>query len=283
MKILTWNVQWCRGLDGRVDPARIIRTAREMASFDVLCLQEIAVNFPGLGGSRGEDQVEALRALLPGYHAHYGAATDIDDGNGARSLFGNLILSRQPVLQVYRHLLPWPADPQAASMQRIAVEAVIRAPWGSIRVVTTHLEYYSRVQREAQVEGLRRLHAQACAEAASGRLPGEPGGPFAVPPRPSAAIVTGDFNFNPRDPAHARMTALFEDNVPRLFDAWPIAHPDAPHAPTVGIHENSFSPGPDCFDFFFLTPDLASRVEAVEVDTRTRASDHQPVLLELRD
>ncbi|MGE5088336.1 MAG: endonuclease/exonuclease/phosphatase family protein, partial [Candidatus Levyibacteriota bacterium] len=46
MKLITWNVQWCRGVDGRVDPARIVAEARRFADFDVLCLQEIADNYP---------------------------------------------------------------------------------------------------------------------------------------------------------------------------------------------------------------------------------------------
>ena len=118
MKLITWNIQWARGIDLAVDPARIARTACAIADFDVLCLQEVAVNFPGLPGSRGEDQVAQLSRALPGFSAHYGAAIDVDDGKGGRSLFGNLIFSRLPVIQVYRHLLPWPADRAVTSMQR---------------------------------------------------------------------------------------------------------------------------------------------------------------------
>ena len=62
MRLLSWNVQWCRGLDGRVDPARIVHEAQRLADPDVLCLQEINVGFTDLPGSSGEDQVAALRA-----------------------------------------------------------------------------------------------------------------------------------------------------------------------------------------------------------------------------
>ena len=67
MKLMTWNVQWCRGVDLRVDPARIVAEAKRIADFDVLCVQEIADNFPDpeLGGSAGEDQFAVLAALLP--------------------------------------------------------------------------------------------------------------------------------------------------------------------------------------------------------------------------
>ena len=71
MKIMSWNVQWCRGIDGRVDPARIVAEAKRIADFDVLCLQEIADNFPEprLGGNDDRDQFAEIAALLPGFTA----------------------------------------------------------------------------------------------------------------------------------------------------------------------------------------------------------------------
>jgi endonuclease/exonuclease/phosphatase family metal-dependent hydrolase len=281
MRLLTWNVQWCRGIDGNVDPARIASVARRMADFDVLCFQEIAVNFPALAGSRGEDQVLALAALFPGHEAHYGAATDIAATGSTRSRFGNLILSRLPVLQVFRHTLSWPVDAATPSMPRLALEAVVQTGKGPVRVTTTHLEYYSALQRNAQIEDLRRIHREACAHARAPRSAGE--GPFATRPRPASAILTGDFNLGPGDAGHARMGAGFDDGAPPLRDAWEVAHPGRPHAPTVGIHERSFSDQPDCFDFIFLTPDLAARIEAIAVDGDTQASDHQPVMIALRE
>ena len=280
MNLITWNVQWCRGIDAKVDPARIARTVRSMADFDVLCLQEVAVNFPGLPGSHGEDQVAELSAALPGFSAHYGAATDVDDGKGGRSLFGNLILSRLPVVQVYRHLLPWPADPAVKSMQRIAIEAVVQAAWGPVRIVTTHLEYYSATQRMAQVEALQALHREACGHASVSRVQDDPGQPFHGRPRPASAILTGDFNFNPQDPEYRRMTQPANAGA-SFVDAWTLAHRAGPHSPTAGVHENSWAKQPYCCDFVFLTADLASQVREVKVDLHTQASDHQPVLIVL--
>ncbi len=283
MKLITWNIQWGRGIDLKVDLARIARTAREMADFDVLCLQEVAVNFQGLAGSRGENQVEELSRTLPGYSAHYGIATDADDGHGRRSRFGNLIFSRLPVIQVFRHLLPWPPDPKVPSMQRIAVEAIVNAQRGPLRVITTHLEFYSAMQRMAQVEALRRLHQEACAHAAFPRPSVDPGEPFAALPRPASAILTGDFNFRPDAPEHERMTSEFSAAVPRFMDAWMIANPNQPYAHTVGLYENSWAKHPYCCDFIFVTDDLTTRVRKVRVDGQTRSSDHQPVLLVLED
>ena len=284
MKLITWNIQWARGIDLAVDPARIARTAGKLADFDVLCLQEVAVNFPGLPGSRGEDQVAELSRALPGFRAHYGVATDIDDGKGGRSLFGNLIFSRLPVLQTYRHLLPWPADPAVKSMQRVALEVVVQAPWGPVRVTTTHLEYYSAMQRTAQVEALRALHREACGHALAPRALDDAGQPFQALPRPASAILTGDFNFRPEDPEHQRITALFDGaTAPTLVDAWTHAHKGIPHAPSAGVYEDSWAKPPFCCDFIFVTPDLAARVRDVAVDAKTQASDHQPVSIELSD
>ena len=50
MQLIIWNIQWSRGIDGRVDPARIVAAVREMGDFDVLCLQEVTVNFSTLAG-----------------------------------------------------------------------------------------------------------------------------------------------------------------------------------------------------------------------------------------
>ena len=76
MKLITWNIQWGRGVDGRVDLARVVDTARAMGDFDVLCLQEIADNYPGLEPPAIGNQWEQLAALLPGFHATEGVAVD---------------------------------------------------------------------------------------------------------------------------------------------------------------------------------------------------------------
>lgn len=283
MRIISWNIQWGRGCDDRVDLDRIARVAGETAEADVLCLQEVAVNFPGLAGSSGEDQVALLSRAFPGYQACYGIATDLPDGRGGRSLFGNLLLSRLPLLQVWRHLLPWPADPLVPSMQRCCVEAVVQAPFGPLRVLTTHLEYYSAAQRSAQVEALRALHAEACGHARAPRGAGEADATFAAPPRPASAIICGDFNCKPASAEHRRMIMGFDDATPAFRDAWQVVHPGVPHAHSVGLHECPWPDEPYCCDFAFVTEDLAARVDGIRVNQETNASDHQPLLLALED
>lgn len=281
MKLLSWNIQWGRGLDGRVDLARTLGVIHRLGDFDLICLQEVAINFPGLPGSRGEDQMAELSAGLPGYTAIYGAATDVPNTHGGRSQFGNAVFSRLPVGQVWRHLLPWPAEPATPSMQRILVEAVVEsAEVGPLRVMTTHLEYYSQRQRQAQIDAIRRLHAEACAMSARSPLAEEQGGAFEVFPRPAQALLCGDMNFTVWSPERSRILAPFDDGVPGFLDAWSVLHLNEPHAPTVGIHRVDFVSQPECFDFILVTERLAGRLKACGIDAETEASDHQPVWVE---
>lgn len=204
MNLVSWNIQWCRGVDGRVDPARIADAARAFADFDVLCLQEVTVNFPGLPGNHGEDQLAELARALPGYTALFGAATDLGGASGQRRQFGN---------------------------------------------------------------------------AAHPRPAGDADGPFEAAARPTAAILCGDFNFRPGSAEHAAVTAGFEDAAtPALLDAWSVAHPGQPHEITAGLYDPAW-PEAYCCDFVFVSEDLSQLVEQVEVESRTQASDHQPLLL----
>jgi len=267
VRLLTWNVQWCRGVDGVVSPARIAREARRLDA-DVLCLQEVSVGFTDLPGTSGEDQVAALERELAGYAVFFVAAVDIPGSNG-RNQFGNVLASRLPVGRVLRHALPWPPT-AAPSMPRAALEAVVHAPFGPVRVTTTHLEYYSSGHRAAQIERLRELHAETNREDSSG----ENEGPYRRQARPPSAIVCGDFNLPPADPLHARFIETF-------VDAWQALHPGTAHAHTFRVHERSDGRSPYCCDYVFVTEDLARRLRSISVDGANRASDHQPVSVEL--
>lgn len=270
MRLVSWNLQWCRGMDGVVDPQRVARTARDLGDPDVCCFQEVAQGFDALPGSAGEDQVAALREEFPGFSAHFGGGVDLPRGAG-RARFGNLILSRLPVGRVLRHTLPWLAEDGIPSMPRVAVEAVVHTSWGLVRVTTTHLEYYSVTQRAAQVERLLAENAQAERHAAARPSSRNDGGPFQPQPRPAAGVLTGDFNMRPEDPLVDRLRG-------NLADAWMVAHPGQPHPATFRL-DAAHEP-PYCCDFVFVTRDLAPRVRTVRVDQDTRVSDHQPVFVE---
>ncbi|MDB5827117.1 MAG: endonuclease [Variovorax sp.] len=285
MKLVTWNTQWCRGLDDVVDVARIVDGARAMADFDVLCLQEIAQGFESMPGQPG-DQPAQLQALLPGFRIFFGAAVDEFAPDGKRQRFGNLIATRLPVAQVQHHALPWPADAGVRSMPRMCTAVTVHdAALGPVRVMTTHLEYYSKVQRMAQAQALRQLHIDACAQAAAPPLEDHSGSPFQTKTHTPHAILCGDFNLAASEPEYAVMQTPFQSNPAApdnaLLDAWPLVHGAVPHEPTFRLFDRTYGPDPVACDFVFVSDGLAARVRRIEVDGVTRASDHQPVMVEL--
>lgn len=280
MRIVSWNIQWGRGADGVVDLARTRDTLAGFGTPEVICLQEVAVNFAGLPGGPPQDGLAWLTAAFPDYEAVYAPGLDVADGAGGRSRFGNLLLSRLPVLQAFRHLLPWPADPKVPSMQRACGEVVVAAGAGPLRILTTHLEYYSRRQRMAQVEALRLLQAEAASHALE--APGhDKEAAFAPRPRPASAVLCGDFNFEPGSPEYIRLGAAIDGLVPDWADAWATLHPHEAHAPSVGLHGAEWPDRRYCCDFFFVTGDLVDRLRAVRVEADSAASDHQPVVLDI--
>lgn len=282
LKLITWNIQSGRSPDGGVCLDRIIACLERFSDFDVLCLQEVASGHEARDGSDGGDQFAGLAQRLRGYAAVSGIAADTLHPRGGRRRLGSMIFSRHPVLQAFRHSLPWPADPSVMSMPRIALEATLDSPLGVLRVVTAHLEYFSARQRSAQVEHLRELHREATAHARSPR-PGEASaGPFAAVPRGAGAILAGDFNMLPHSPEYLRLLAPFADGTPAWRDAWQLVQPGRRHAPTVGLHDDGPDAGlPFTFDYAFVSADLAARVRRVRVDGSEEGSDHQALLVEL--
>jgi endonuclease/exonuclease/phosphatase family metal-dependent hydrolase len=280
MKIVTWNTQWCCGIDGVVSPERIVRVARELADFDVLCLQEISVNYPGLAGNPGHDQPALLAALLPGFQLFFGAAVDEWTEDGQRRRFGNLMATRLPVAQLQHHPLPYPADAGVRSMPRMCTMLTVRdSSLGPVRVMTTHLEYYSKPQRSAQARRLAALHDEACAHGAAPPEASTDGSPFQRKLHTAQAVLCGDFNLGADEPEYALLTAA--DAPHRLWDSWPLLNGPAPQPPTFRIHDRRHGPQPLACDFFFVSSELKDRVRDLRIDGRTQASDHQPVMLEL--
>ena len=281
MKLITWNIQWGRGVDGRVDLARIVAHAKALADFDVLCLQEVADNYPSLGGNDDANQFAQLAALLPEYTAIEGIAVDVPGEDARRRRFGNMILTRLAVHAIRRHALPWPADSGNESMPRVAIEATLALPIGPVRVTTTHLEYYSAAQRSAQVRRLRELHDEASVRAMRPGFKSVDRGPFTETPQTAHGILTADFNFPPDNPAFDALQQPFESGAPAYRDAWQLLNGRKPHDPTFCVYDHSWNKTPYCCDFVFVSEDLAPRVRRIEVDRETRLSDHQPVLVEI--
>ncbi|MEX8191241.1 endonuclease/exonuclease/phosphatase family protein [Comamonas guangdongensis] len=290
MQILTWNTQWCCGMDGVVSVERIVRQALDMGAaaggLDVLCLQEVAVNYPDLEGVPG-DQPAELRALLPGWQLFFGASVDEFTPQG-RQRFGNVIATRLPVLQVQHYPLPFPAEAQMRCMQRMCSVLTVSDPMlGPVRIMTTHLEYYSALQRMAQARALRALHMQACALADTPPQAASDGSPYQTKPHTRHAVLCGDFNFEPQDPEYAELAAPWaEHELPglkpgRWLNSWSVLHPGAPQPPTFRLVDRTWGPEPSACDFIWINDSLSAHVRAWQVDSATQASDHQPVMLTL--
>jgi endonuclease/exonuclease/phosphatase family metal-dependent hydrolase len=266
--ILSWNIQNGRGCDGVIDLSRIARVAKSMGESDVICFQEIARGEPTFGA--GVDQVAELAGLFPGFQAIFGPTLI----RGARQ-YGNLMLSRLPVIQVFNHLLPHPAEGGIKRMQRQAIEAVVETNAGALRVMSTHLEAFSGAHRAAQIERLHALQEEVAGNEARPATPDA--SPYDPTPRPASLVLCGDLNLLPGDAAYEQ---LFQ---PPLIDAWRHARGDEPHPPTTGLFARAQWPqGGHCRDYFAVTSDVAARIASVDCNVTTDASDHQPVRLVLR-
>jgi endonuclease/exonuclease/phosphatase family metal-dependent hydrolase len=279
MRLITWNIQCGKGCDGVTDLARIVSVAKKIADADVFCFQEVSSNFSKLDG--GTDQSARIAQLLPDHLPVFRPAIETIDGEGRLHRFGNMTLSRLPVLQIANHLLPWPGAGAVRSMRRHALEVTVQAAFGPLRIVNTHLEYHSAGQREAQIARL--LDLQQDASTSSKASISQHNEPYASQTLAAPSVLCGDFNFDVSDPQHALVHQSARSGL-NYRDAWSICNPEQPRLPTCGLYDHvQWADGPDCRDFIFTTEDLTARIRRVEVDSETDASDHQPVLIELDD
>ena len=219
MKLITWNIQWGRGVDGRVDLERIVRTARAIADFDVLCMQEIADNFPGPHGNDDRDQFAAARGAAARLHAYRG----LRRGRGGRRRAAAALRQRDllALLACSRRAATRCPGPRTRARNRCRAwrsRRRCRLPWGRMRVTTTHLEYYSDVQR-------RGAGAPASRPARRGvrTAPLQPGYPDRgrrpLRPharRPRTRSSPADFNFPPENPAYDEIQEPLAERWARL-------------------------------------------------------------------
>ena len=160
MKLLSYNIQYGFGSDGRYD---LSRAARVIDGADIIALQEVERHW---SRTDHDDQPALLESLLPQYYTAYGPAFDMDastrDGTrviNRRRQFGTMILSRWPILWTRLHLLPMRRMLTPLNTQNPALEALIQTPLGPIRVLSIHLAHVGTEERLAQIDHLLRLHA----------------------------------------------------------------------------------------------------------------------------
>jgi len=288
MRLVTWNAQWCCGLDGEVRPERIIETILAMGECDVICLQEIAVNYPRLKG-QPQNLLAQLKALLPGWHFAFGAAVHEWTAAGEQQ-FGNLTITRLPILQEQHFPHPYPTDANVRTMPRMCTVVKVQDPvLGPVRVLNTHLEYFSKRQRMAQARYLRRLHLEATAKTLSPPAPFDDGSPFQSKHHTQHSVLCGDFNFEAHDLEYAALESPasviecleggWSEGVinARWNDAWRLLYPQDPQPSTFRLFDHEFGCTPVACDFVWVSDSLRAHVRSFAVDQQTQASDHQPV------
>jgi endonuclease/exonuclease/phosphatase family metal-dependent hydrolase len=181
LRLMTYNVHGCAGMDGRVSPRRVARVLRgEMP--DVVALQE--VDF-GRRRSRAEDQAAIIAREL-GYEAAFCPTLTRGEEH-----YGHALLSRHPMDVVKRARLPhdpgsWWQEPRSAMWARINLGGRI------VNVVTTHLGLGPR-ERVLQVVAL-------LGEEWIGSIPAD-----------EPVILCGDFNALPGSAPYKLAAARLRD------------------------------------------------------------------------
>jgi endonuclease/exonuclease/phosphatase family metal-dependent hydrolase len=279
-RILTWNIQNGKGVDDSISLERIVSVIAQIGDPDVICFQEIS-RYMALGdGWASPDQIAEISGLFPGYEAIFGPAVEGPGaGSDPRWQFGNVTLSRLPVLSVFRHSLPQPSDPGLRHMARQATEITVETAPGPLRVTNTHLEFHSTRQRLAQVRRLRAIQADIVGNAEQPPAH-DATGPYQNVQRPVDCVLCGDFNMEVDSTEYAMLTDATDSG--RLQDAWRSLYRDVDHQPTCGVHDlKQWPQGAHCRDFFFVSQAVSQRVSSIVVDTDTNASDHQPLMMTL--
>ena len=281
MKIISYNIQFGRGLDGVVD---LVRSCRAIRGADIICLQEVDQFWQRSGDS---DQAAEIAGLLPSYYAVYGSSFDVDASaraaHGAvtnrRRRHGNMILSRWPILSTRTFNLPKQRYAEQFNMQMTLLEAVIDTGATLLRVYNYHAGYLDAAERLRQVDYVSEVFCGAPAEggAWSGKadIDGQDWSNRCNPPAmPDSALVCGDFNAVAESAEYRRLL-----DATGLVDCWSLVDPANLGTSTLRKQDGEY----EKIDHILVTPDLGARVRQVVIDEQADASDHKPIqaLLEL--
>ena len=284
MKIVSYNIQYGLGRDGRYDLGRIADSIRDA---DIIALQEVE-RFWQRSGMR--DEVHELAQCLPEHRWVFGPNVDLDasyrdtDGRlvNRRRQFGNMVLSRFPIISSRNFPLPKRGLIYQHSVQKGLLETVIDAPGRPLRVYCVHLCHLCEETRMPQVETI--LNVVRTAPEEGGAWNGDHPEPHMgwtegeMPVMPDDCIVMGDMNFTPKSREYAALVGPYAPGYGRLvnplglIDAWVASgRPETDGDTRAGQR----------IDHCFLSANLRDAVLEASVDENATGSDHSPLWITL--
>lgn len=151
LRVLCYNVHWCKGTDGKYDVARVA-DAINKAKPDLVALQEVDV------GVKRSGRVHDVRELskLTGLAARFGPTQHYEGG-----LFGNAVMTNLPILDVAIHPLPYTeSTTERTTYPRGAIAVTMQGPDGKpLRFVSTHFQHNVPEDRVAEAKAINKLFA----------------------------------------------------------------------------------------------------------------------------
>ncbi len=282
MKIVTYNIQFGLGKDELFDLERI---ASEVDGADIIALQEVERNWQRSGII---DQPKILAELLDQYYWVYGPFFDVDASHlesggkvtNIRRQFGNMILSKTPIISTRLFPLPKSIINDQRNMVVGMLEGVVEMPGGkALRIYNTHLSAKSAEDRIAQIHTIRRIIASAPNE--GGAWTGPSTHPLwledkLTPPMPEEFVLLGDFNLAPRDPEYDHLVRTGRNECD-LVDCWPLAG----HEIDKGVTFPSNKINSQRIDYAFISMTMQNPVLNAWINEAAQGSDHQPCWIEL--
>ncbi len=293
MKIVTYNIQFGLGKDGRFDLERI---ASEVDGADIIALQEVERYWQRSGNV---DQPAQLGQILDRYYWVYGPYFDVDastpqpDGGieNVRRQFGNMILSKTPILSTRLFPLPKSALRDRHNMVVGFFEGVIKLRHdGALRIYNAHLGAHSQHDRAAQIIAIRDTIRRAPAEGGAWSSPNalslwqEDGDP---PPMPEPFVLMGDFNMEAKDPEYDHLVGPRDSDHGRssytenLVDTWVAAGHDEDGGVTFSADPSTSDGRGMRVDYAFVDEAMRKRVLGARIDEAAQGSDHQPYWIDL--
>jgi len=151
LRVLCYNVHWCKGTDGKYDVARLADVINK-AKPDLVALQEVDV------GVKRSGRVHDVRELskLTGLAARFGPTQHYEGG-----LFGNAVMTNLPILDVAIHPLPYTeSTAERTTYPRGAIAVTMQGPDGKpLRFVSTHFQHNVPEDRVAEAKAINKLFA----------------------------------------------------------------------------------------------------------------------------